>query len=296
MNTYIFANPFSGNKKGLSKAKSVQLILKKYNIDSEIIESEYPGFFTKKARELSSISKCRIYVIGGDGTINEVVNGIVNTTSEIVIIPCGTGNDFLKSISKYSSMRKIVEESINKESSKVDAINIVNKNMYSINILSVGFDAMVAKNVNKFRRVPFITGSMKYKMSIFYTLMSDFFYKFKIRTDTFLKKGTFTLIAVANGKFYGGSIIPCPMANVHDGKLDCCIISKTTILKKLKFLPKFSKGKHTNLNEVSFCSVKEIKIVSTRSFPVNIDGEIINTNRLHLKVIPNALNVVIIDK
>ena len=281
MNTYIFANPFSGNKKGLSKAKSVQLILKKYNIDSEIIESEYPGFFTKKARELSSISKCRIYVIGGDGTINEVVNGIVNTTSEIVIIPCGTGNDFLKSISKYSSMRKIVEESINKESSKVDAINIVNKNMYSINILSAGFDAMVAKNVNKFRRVPFITGSMKYKMS---------------RTDTFLKKGTFTLIAVANGKFYGGGIIPCPMANVQDGKLDCCIISKTTILKKLKFLPKFSKGKHTNLNEVTFCSAKEIKIVSTRSFPVNIDGEIVNTNRLHLKVIPNALNVVIIDK
>lgn len=296
MNTYIFANPFSGNKKGLSKAKSVQLILKKYNIDSEIIESKYPGFFTKKARELSSISKCRIYVIGGDGTINEVVNAIVNTTSEIVIIPCGTGNDFLKSISRYSSMRKIVEESINKESSKVDAINIVNKNMYSINILSVGFDAMVAKNVNKFRRVPFITGSMKYKMSIFYTLMSDFFYKFKIRTDTFLKKGTFTLIAVANGKFYGGGIMPCPMANVNDGKLDCCIISKTTLLQKLKFLPKFSKGKHANLNEVSFCSAKEIRIVSTRSFPVNIDGEIINTNRLHLKVIPNALNVVIIDK
>lgn len=90
--------------------------------------------------------------------------------------------------------------------------------------------------------------------------------------------------------------MPCPMANVHDGKLDCCIISKTTLLQKLKFLPKFSKGKHANLNEVSFCSAKEIRIVSTRSFPVNIDGEIINTNRLHLKVIPNALNVVIIDK
>ena len=144
MKHYILANPVSGKGKALIVAERVKALLEKYNIKSEIIKSEYKGHLTKIASDLANKEKCRFYSIGGDGTLNEIVSGIVGTTSEVVVIPCGTGNDFIKSISKYKSMRKIVINSINKESTPTDIMH-VNKSYYCINILSVGFDAMVAK-------------------------------------------------------------------------------------------------------------------------------------------------------
>ena len=113
MKHVILANPVSGKKKGKIYALRVQELLKKNNIDAQIILSEYPNHLTSIAKELSSKDNYRFYVLGGDGTLNEVATGVVNTTSEIVVVPCGTGNDFLRSISKYSSMRKIIKNSIN---------------------------------------------------------------------------------------------------------------------------------------------------------------------------------------
>ena len=120
-----------------------------------MIISKQKGELTDIAKKLSSKEKCRFYSVGGDGTLNEVVSGVIGSSSEIVVVPCGTGNDFVKSISKYKSLRKIIKESITKESVKTDVI-MLNNNRYCINILNTGFDAMVAKNIDLFRKVPFI--------------------------------------------------------------------------------------------------------------------------------------------
>lgn len=294
MKHYILANPVSGKGKALIVAERVKTLLEKYNIKSEIIKSEYKGHLTKIASDLANKEKCRFYSVGGDGTLNEIVSGIVGTTSEVVVIPCGTGNDFIKSISKYKSMRKIVINSINKESTPTDIMH-VNKSYYCINILSVGFDAMVAKNVNRFRKVPLISGKMKYNLAIFYTLSTNKNFKLKLHTESIIFKRYFTLIAFANGKYYGGGIKPCPHSTTTDGFVDICTIESSGILKKLIFLPAFNCGKHVNNRIVSFSKTADSTIVSTRDFPVNIDGEIIYTNKLHVKVIPKGVNVVYIN-
>ena len=112
MKHIILANPVSGKKKGKIYASRVQDLLKKNNINAEIILSEYPKHLTKIAHDLSKKDCYRFYVLGGDGTLNEVASGIVGSNSEIVVIPCGTGNDFLRSISKYMSMRKMLYQLI----------------------------------------------------------------------------------------------------------------------------------------------------------------------------------------
>lgn len=247
------------------------------------------------AKELSQTDICRFYSVGGDGTLNEVVSGIVGTSSEVVVIPCGTGNDFLRSISKYNSLRKIVTSSITCQATKTDILKL-NQNKYCINVLNAGFDAMVAKNVDNFRIFNFLSGKMKYNLSIFYTLLKNKNYKFKIRIDDQkIYKGSFTLAVIANGKYYGGGIKPCPDAIVTDGILNTCIIDATRIRQKIFLLPSYTKGEHLKYPQAHIDTAKKVAIVSTRRFPVSIDGEVFYTNKLSIEVLKDAINIVHIE-
>ncbi|MEG2646065.1 MAG: YegS/Rv2252/BmrU family lipid kinase [Clostridia bacterium] len=291
MKHVILTNPYAGNKNNLKKAKIIQKLLDKKNIASEIIVSKYPKYFTKIASQMSQKEKCRFYCVGGDGTLNEIASGIVGCDSEIVLIPYGTGNDFIKITSKYKSMRKIISKSLKNDGTKTDIL-LFNKSNYSINILSIGFDAMVGNNINKFRWVPFISGKAKYNLSIIYTLFFNQNFKLKLRCDNEIFKGKFTLAAIANGKFYGGGICPCPEASVTDGKFNLCLVDETSIFTKLKLLPKYKKGNHLNLKQVHILKGEHLTIVSTRKFPINVDGEIYYTNKLSVKLLKKAVNIV----
>ena len=293
MEHYILANPYSGRKKGEKIAIAVKKLLNKNNIDAKIIVSEYPKHLTEVTKKLSSNKKCRFYVIGGDGTLNEAICGIIGSESEIVVIPGGTGNDFVKSISKYMSMRKIVLNSIEKESTPTDIIK-VNNDKYCINILNTGFDALVAKNVDHFRNIPLISGKMKYNLAIFYTLITNKNYYFKLHTNDEIVKKIFTLIVVANGKYYGGGILPCPDAKVNDGILNIYTINSTSILQKIFLLPSYNKGKHIDNPKVKFYKTNKLHIVGKRIFPVSIDGEVFMTNKLNLSILEKKVKIVYI--
>lgn len=293
MKHIILVNPVSGNKKGIKHGYAIKKLLKKNNIDATMLISKFPKDLTNISRNYSQKEKCRFYVLGGDGSLNEVVSGMIGSDSEIVVIPCGTGNDFIKSISDYMSMRKIINLSVKLDSTPTDVIK-VNKDMYCINVLNCGFDALVAKNVDKFRNVPLITGKMKYNLSIFYTLLMNKNYKFKIRANDMVIKKHFTLVAIANGKYYGGGISPCPDANTKDGMLDICLIDSTRVRQKIVLLPKYSKSKHIGLKQVTMLKANKLHIVSNHKFPVSIDGEVIYTNKLSLKILKNAINIVYI--
>ncbi|MNP25801.1 putative lipid kinase YtlR [compost metagenome] len=120
-------------------------------------------------------------------------------------------------------------------------------------------------------------------------------FKFKIRISedekTVLKQN-FTLVAVANGKYYGGGICPCPDANIRDGIINICAIDSTNIIKKIILLPYYKKGTHTSLKEAKFFKARELTIVSSTKFPANVDGEVFYTNKLNIKIIPSAVNIV----
>jgi YegS/Rv2252/BmrU family lipid kinase len=287
----ILVNPIAGKKNGEKYGIRIQKLLAKNNITSSIHVSKHAEHLTVLAKEFSLKNKCRFYSVGGDGTLNEIMQGIIGTDSEIVVTACGTGNDFVKSISKYKSMRKIISNSINSPSTYIDVMKL-NNNKYCINILSAGFDAMVGKNVDKFRWLPAVSGTVKYNLSILYTLFQNRNFKFKVRLNDKIIKQNFTLIAISNGKFYGGGICPSPEAIVNDGMLDICMIDSTTQLTKIMLLPKYKTSKHMYLKQVKMEKTNKIVIVSNKTFPVNIDGEIFYTNKLRCEVIPNCIKIV----
>lgn len=291
MEHIILVNPIAGTKKGEKYAIRIQKLLEKYNIESSIHVSKFPKHLTILAKQLASKNKCRFYSVGGDGTLNEIMQGVIGTDSEIVVIASGTGNDFLRSVSRYKSMRKIIRNSINAVAAPVDVIKI-NKDKYCLNILSAGFDAMIGKNIDKFRWIPLVNGTVKYNLSIIYTLFQNKNFRFKVRLNDKVIKQSFTLVAISNGKFYGGGVCPSPEAEIDDALLDICLVDSTSLLTKVILLPKYKASKHLNLKQVKMTKTNKISIVSNKRFPVNIDGEIFYTTKLKCEVLPKCLNVV----
>lgn len=287
----IIVNPVAGNAKNFKKGNNLKKILNKNGVDADVIVSDGPNRITSIVNQIAKVEKTRFYSVGGDGTLNEVISGLIGTDSEVVVIPAGTGNDFTKSVSCYKSMRKIALASINSVSTPTDVI-LFNNKYYCINILNLGLDAKIAENMNKFRKIPFITGSMKYNLSIFYTLAHAKNYKLKVRIGDFVEKGSYTLAAIANGKYYGGGVCPSPDANTTDGILNVTLVKNSTLMQKLILLPRYKKGKHKSIKQLRHFKTDSITVVSNKKFPVSVDGEIIITNRIHAKVVPSAINVV----
>ncbi|MBQ8044177.1 MAG: YegS/Rv2252/BmrU family lipid kinase [Clostridia bacterium] len=290
----------SGTGKGLKYLKGIENIfanIKKEGLipkDKVCIElTKYIGHATEIVKEYIEkfTGEMVVYVVGGDGTLSEVAEAIkyVDTTS-MVVIPRGTGNDFARATNSYKSMRKIIRKSLEEKPVKVDSISI--KKCTCMNVLNAGLDAAIADNMNLFRKWPVISGSMKYKLAIAYTILGAKKYKLKIRVDDKIYKGVYTLIAIGNNKYYGGGVKALPYAEIDDGMLDVCLIDSTTLIQKLFFLPKFSKGKHEGIKLVKLLKGKEISVVSTRKMPVSIDGEIYYTNRFKAKVEEKSVNII----
>ncbi len=297
----VIINPFAGNARGLKHKKTVEKVfsnIKKEELlgeDKVIIEiTKHRGHATEIAKEYITKynnEKIVIYIISGDGTISEVAKVAINNDNvSIVIIPKGTGNDFARAVTSSKSIRKIIRESINNYPTKVDCIKVNDK--VSVNVVNAGLDAAIADNIKYFRKIPFLTGKMKFNLSILVTIFSPRKYKFKIRIDDKVYKGKYTLVAIGNNKYYGGGIIALPKANIQDGLLDLCVVKNTTILHKIYFLPKFKEGKHENIWLVNMAKAKSVTVVSNKKFPVSIDGETYNIKGFKAKVIENGLNVI----
>ena len=296
----VIINPYSGNRRGEKYAKTTQKVFdnlqKEYSLnDNVFIEfTEYIGHAEEIAREYAIKYKNEfivIYVVGGDGTVSEVATAIKNKKNiSMLVIPKGTGNDFARAINSYRSIRKIIKTSIFNIPENVDTIDINHK--VSANMVNVGLDAAIGNNVNHFRKIPFIPGSFKYKLAIAYTIFSPIKYNFKIRIDDKILKGKYTLVAIGNNKYCGGGVKILPDAEIQDGKLNVCIVKNTTLIQKLIYLPKLMKGKHQGINLIELLTCKKISIVSTKKFPISIDGEVEFTNKIIAKISEKSLSVI----
>jgi len=284
-------NPVAGKAKGL---KLIPIIKELFNDRSEeyVIEvTNAPGHAEIIAASYSRVCKCRIYSIGGDGTLNEVMNGMAGTDSELAIIPCGTGNDFIRSIIENWSLEDILYKTINGDAKNVDFAKVNSR--YFINIASVGFDAEVVFNTRKFKRLPGVSGSLAYILGIIYTVFKYSGDQLKISIDGKKISKKLLLVAVANGRFYGGGMQPTPHADLCDGLLDVCLIDTINIFKILAFFPKLIKGTHGSMKEVTFFKGRKIEIESDNDICINADGEIFRGKKIEFEIQKVGLSVII---
>lgn len=267
----FIVNPVSGKGKSVEIVKFLEEKCKHDNIDYCTMYTNNKNDATNYARDLTLPTDI-IYSIGGDGTLNEIVSGIVGLDRRLCIVPAGSGNDFYKSV---------MEDSV---TGKVDLGYVNDK--YFINSFSIGIDADICENSNLFRK-KYIPSSMIYDLSILYTLMS---YKSKNMTIDSINQDC-TLISITNGKYYGGGFKINPNATLNDGFLDMIIAEKISKPEIVCLLMKLLKGTHQYQDCISTSKIKELKIYSSVELLTCIDGEMFKSNDFNIGIIPEAIEL-----
>lgn len=220
------------------------------------------------AKEYSNIYKnAIIYSVGGDGTLNEVINGI-NPNCKLAIIPLGTGNDFYRVYKEIQGTQKI-------------DLGIVNNKKF-INIASIGLDAEVANKANYYKC------KGKFKNFEYYAGIIDSLIK-NSSYDTSL--GNITLLAICNGKYYGNNVPINPNYNLSDGEFEVYKASKLKRLEFLKLFLKIYQGNHFDNDLVDYFKTDNLQVISDKSIVCNVDGEIIYSNEFNFNVIKDGITL-----
>lgn len=269
---YIFiVNPESGKKKGLQAGKAIEEYCKNLNIDYKIIYTYRPGDAEYIAGNYSTLDECIIYSVGGDGTLNEVVNGLAFSSAKLGVIPVGSGNDFYKTIMESSNQT-------------ID-LGRVNGRFF-INIASLGIDAEIAKSANE-QKEKNIPSNLIYVSSIAKNLFK--FKGIKLQIDS--SKKDLTILTICNGRYYGGGFKIAPNAELSDGLLDIYEVERLGKVKTLKLLTKLLQGTHELDNSVTMYRTNKISVDSNYRLICNVDGEILEGTNFNFVIEKDAIHL-----
>lgn len=270
---YVFIiNPASG-KTDYDKIKE-NIIKTLENEEYEIYETKAPKEATEIASRFKNEENTIVYSVGGDGTLNEVVNGIAEGKCKLGIIPTGSGNDF------YRTLKEAQTENVRLDLGKVNG-------RYFINIASVGMDAETCNNANKIKSKIKLQSS--YYLALIHTFLTFKSKSLKLKIDKNVYAGDYIIAAICNGKYYGGGFKIAPVASFDDNQFDIYLVSKVGKLKLIKILLALLKSEHEKYNEVRKYTGKNITITSENNLIVNIDGEITISKNIEIEMIEDAL-------
>lgn len=305
MKTIFIVNPCAG------QGDKAQMLIDKINgicgLDKQIYMTKAIGDSTRFIKEYINIhGPARFIACGGDGTFNEVLNGVEGCAdAEVGVIPIGTGNDFCRN---FDHRFDDIFGQLSGKSIKCDAIRYTTETDkgtiigYSANMFNIGFDCNVADVTANMKKKPLISGSMAYFVSILINLISKKGENLRIEIDDVIEhNGKLLLTSIANGCYCGGGIKSNPLASVCDGNININIIKNVSRLKFLRLLPSYMKGTFLNIKNIHdiILSTNCRKIVIT---PLNgkmrlcVDGEIIDAGKTQFEICPGAFNFVIPSK
>ncbi len=292
---YVFyINPVAG--KGNSQEgiiNSIKLYFADKSEDVKIHITKSIGDALSDAKfEAQTGDSIRMFACGGEGTVFEVLNGIVGFDNvELGVIPCGSANDFLKFFNSRDNFLDIGEQ-VDGEIIEMDLIKAGDK--YCLNGCSVGMDAVVARDMSIFKKWPLVSGSLAYNLAIVKTFLGKLGITVDISVDGQTPERKNCLFAViANAPYYGGGYKGAPEAVPYDQKLDFTLVDKISKLKILKFLGIYKKGDHKKLDCCTLKNCNSMEFTAEKPIPVNLDGEIIETTHMRFELVKSAVKFIV---
>lgn len=261
-------------------------------VECEARFTRAPGDATRLVAEALRGGTGCVVVAGGDGTVNEAVNGYVGVAREaqaIGFIPMGTGNDFAKMLGTGSDWRTACDRIAEGWRRRVDA-GRCNGRAFA-NGIGVGFDAQVALEANG---IPWLRGNAVYVAALARTLLLRHRTPLaRIAHDGGVIEGRVTLIAIANGSTYGGAFRIAPAADVADGMLELVIADALSRTGILGLVPHAMRGSHVGREGVNVLRARRVVVETDEPLVVHADGEIIGDalRRIEVEVLSGALLV-----
>ena len=303
MEHIFIINPVSGTANAQKILEpAIQKAAEELSVPCQILQTEYPGHARELAGKYAKTGKpVRFYACGGDGTLNEVIAGTLgHPNAETACVPCGSGNDFVRNFGTREAFLDL-KDLMEGESCVIDLI----RTQYGIAaaICSAGLDAQVAYGIPKFRRIPFAGGETAYKLSILTSLCSRLGHKLRIEADGEVFTGEFLMLAICNGRTYGGGFQAAPEADLQDGLLDLILVKKISRLRIAGVVSTYQKGNHLQEGKVIpelqdvllYRRVKtlHVQVLDHRPIVVNQDGECAPRMDLKARVEPGAARIVL---
>lgn len=232
---------------------------------------------------------CRFYACGGDGTISEVLDGTARVDgAEVGVIPIGTGNDFCRSCTPRELYFDI-EAQVCGKAVPLDAVKYNGR--YSANMINIGFDCEVVKDVARIKRKSWVPGGLAYVMGVVRTLVRKPGAAFMLSIDGGEpERCELLLCAIANGPYCGGGFDALPMADLSDGRVNIIKIKNVSRIKFLSLVKNYKDGtlpqsrRADGLREYVSCSHAVFEF--DRMQAVCVDGEIREMERLEIDVEP----------
>ncbi len=257
------------------------------------------GAATRIAREeCEKGDAVRLYACGGDGTLQEVANGLPIGCDrvELAVVPCGSGNDYVRSFGGKEAFEDVVSV-IEGSAYPVDAVDCGDR--VSLNIASIGMDATVALKMQNYKNLPGVNGSMAYNLAIVDVLLHPLgeTMEIEIVTENGVERraGGYLLALAANGQYYGGGYRGAPKAIENDGVLDFVLVKTISRLQIPGFLGKYKAGKHEEISYIEHIRGTQMTVKAANMMVCNVDGECFERDAMQFTIIPKAFSLVLPD-
>ena len=250
----------------------------------EILQTEAPGDATRMARQAARTGEeVRLYACGGDGTLNEVVAGAAGyDNAAVTCYVGGSGNDFVKVFDDRDAFRDL-ERLLDAETVTFDLIDC--NGAPAINICCVGLDSRIGADMIRYKRLPFVSGSMAYILPILSNLFKGISEHYIVEVDGERIDREMTFVCVANARYYGGGFYAIPDAQPDDGKLDILLVKKLRIWQIPYALAKYKAGRYKELGSIArHIRTDRLRIRCDRPSPINLDGEIRMDQAVEMKI------------
>jgi diacylglycerol kinase (ATP) len=303
MTTYfIIANPVAGSGAGAKAIPQVEAILERHGVDFKLVQTEAPGHGAEIAQNAASDFDV-IVALGGDGTANEVINGLVSAKHDgmgeaiLGVVGAGRGNDFADAINIPDDLDLACATLLQEQSRIIDIGRVsggeVPDGRYFGNCVGVGFDAIATIEVKK---LPRLGGFFSFLIAVLRTII--LYNQAPISTVSFDGQSitqSSLMISIMNGRRLGGGFIMAPDSEPDDGYFDICIAKQVTRRRVLTLLPHFLRGDQHTQKEIVTGRASSITITTDAGvLPAQTDGEIISEEgkRLVIELLPREMEVI----
>lgn len=282
----LIYNPMAGSC-GERRAMRIAATLETYGVAVVPVGTDAPGAACHLARQAADRGHKRIVIAGGDGTINEVVNGIAGRDIELAIIPVGTVNVLAKALSIPLNVGDACRLAAHGESISIDLGRAGTR--YFTLMAGVGFDALTIKNLD-----PVLKRALKgaaFPISGIKTLITEELPLINVKWDGGETEGYF--VVAANSRYYGGRFGPTPLAHMQDGLLDFCVLKEKSFTEMLRFWISTIRKEQLEepLAEYFRAAAAEITCPSGSPVLIQTDGEIVGELPVDISLIPGGLKV-----
>lgn len=289
----VIVNPAAGGGKGIRQIPLVVKALQRLEAPHHLHVTTARGDATAVARRFAGAGLETIIVVGGDGTINEVANGLISLANApaIGIVPAGRGSDLVRNLGAPTDVDQAVNVSLEGSRRCIDTILATfsdGTSRYFVNAGGLGFDAAVAEMATR-SRMPGST--LPYLHGVLGALVRYRNVPITITIDGEDIAGTTCLALVANGERLGGGMKLVPGASLDDGLFDVAIVGDISKLDLLRNMPRIYRGTHVNHRMFTHRTARSIRIATSSPVAVQLDGELVGTSPVTFTVVPNSLRV-----